>query len=128
MRKTISWLTAVAAAVAMVPMLGALSAPAQAGDGSCITGYYWTSDPAGESWPFNASIGCNGAWALWSMEQRMLVRGQYLKGGWQESILPEQWVNPTQGHDQIVGQTVDGRRMRGHRLDGAPYDMVMYKF
>jgi Tol biopolymer transport system component len=128
MRKTISWLASVAAAIAMGPMLVGIAAPAQADDGSCITGYHWTDDPASDSEPFNASIGCNGAWALWSYDFDLLVRGQYLKGGWQNSILPQQRVTPAQGHDQVIGQTVDGRRLRGHQVGGDSCALVMYKY
>jgi len=129
MRRVKAVLIPAIAAFVAVPLFGAMSAPANAADGAgCVENYQWTTSPASSSSKFNASIDCNGVWALQSLADDITVKGQYYKNGaWQNSSLKAKKVTTTAGHAQIIGQTVDGRRLRGHQVGGSP-DLVRYKY
>lgn len=93
---------------------------------------YWTTDPASYSDTFNASIDCNGVWALQAFSAPTLVKGQYYASGtWNDSSLTAKWAYTTKGpvdsSTQVVGQTVDGRRIRGHALNGT-FDLIYYRY
>jgi hypothetical protein len=116
------------------PLIGGAFVAAEA---SCVpaTGGanpYWTTDPASYSDTFNASIDCNGIWALQAFSAPTLVKGQYyISPSWQDSSLSAKWVYTTKGSidgtSSVVGQTVDGRRVRGHALSGT-YDYIYYRY
>lgn len=124
MRRTIA-VSAAALAIAL-PLFGAIGSPASAA-GCVDTTAAYTTDPASGSGQFNASIGCDGVWVRYSFNYAIKVKGQYLDGTWQNSSLTAKWVYPWLDQSQVVGNTVDGRRLRGHRVDGAAADYVVYK-
>jgi hypothetical protein len=116
------------------PLLAGLHTAAEA---SCVpaTGGanpYVTTDPASGSDTFNASIDCNGVWALQAYLGPTLVKGQYyISPDWLNSSLSAKWVYTTKGSidgtSAVVGQTVDGRRIRGHEIDGGA-DLIYYRY
>lgn len=119
MRKTI------AASAAALPLLGTIGSPASAA--GCIDTAAYTTHPASGSGQFNASIGCGGVWARYSYNYAIKVKGQYLDGTWKNSSVTAKWVYPWLDQSQVIGNTVDGRRLRGHRVDGAAADYVAYR-
>jgi len=128
MKRFMARLVPVIAVAAAVPAFAAISSPAQAADGTCLTSDEWTYDPATYSDVFNASIGCNGVWVFNSYTKNLTVKGQYYKDGtWTNSTLTAKKVTPTATQQQVIGQTVDGRRLRGHKTAGA-VDFVKYKY
>lgn len=127
-------LAAVAAVAVAVPVVG--GAVTGAAEAACIRASdypnpIFTSKSPGSSDPFNASIGCNGVWALRSTYDVVRVKGQFNDGTWTDSALSAKWVTTTKSaidaKSQIVGQTVDGRRLRGYVVEGFA-DYVRYRY
>jgi hypothetical protein len=125
MSRNLTRIAAAAAAVGLMPLSAAIASPAQA---SCLNQEEWTQDPASYSDNFNASISCGAVWTLYSTVYSIQVKGQYYKdGSWQNSTLSAKWVSPTITQQQVIGDTIDGRRLRGHKVGGSS-DYVIYKF
>lgn len=129
MKRILTRLAPVVAVAAVVPMLGAISTPANADDGAgCIKGWGLASATPGNSAKFNASINCNGVWVRQSLSYVVQVKGQYKDGTWTNSSLSAKWAYPgIVDKQQIVGQTVDGRLVRGIRVAGTG-NLVQFKF
>jgi hypothetical protein len=100
----------VAAAVATAPMLSA--APAHAID-PCWQEWYFTSTAASNSENFNASINCDGVWGLATTSYNDWIKGQYYTTSWVTSSYGWQWITVNQTYKKMIGNTVDGRRLRG---------------
>lgn len=109
----------------LIGMPISVAAPAHA---SCFEDSLWTSTNRSNSNPFNASIDCGGVWALFMGSQGAdYVKGVYLRDGvWEQSTLGWQWVTQTAGEDKIIGNTVDGRRVKGVAQNVTGY--VRYRF
>lgn len=109
MKRTLSRAAIFGAAFALVPAIGI--APAHA-DG-CTEGWYFTSTAANSSENFNASINCSGVWGLATATYNDWVKGQYYINGWTTSSYGWQWITVSQVYKKVIGNTVDGRRVRG---------------
>jgi hypothetical protein len=113
------------AAVVTATQLVGLGVPAHAA--SCVQQDAYTSTTPSYSSPFNASLDCEGVWAIHTTVASDWVTGQYYKdGGWHTSTLQAQLVTMSDSSDKVVGNTVDGRRCRGFNRNYTQY--VRYKY
>ena len=92
---------------------------------TCTPYSMWTA--ATGSGSAAASSGCTGLVAHQADRYAIQIKGQYrVDGVWKDSSLSAKWVYATgDAAAQVVGQTIDGRLVRGKRVGGTN-DYVLY--
>lgn len=100
-----------------------MSSPASA---DCVTNLEYTMKTPANSDKFNASTNCDGAYVQLATSNNDLVRAQYLDGDWIQSSYGWKDVYTTFTGEKIVGNTIDGRRMRGETHDYNQF--IKYKY
>lgn len=122
--------SALTGAIALALSTGAVvvgGATFQSASAACNTAILLVAQQ-GNSTSGQANSGCTGLTANNTYDGSTIkVKGQFKDGSWWDSNLTAKWVTPSFG-GQVVGETVNGRLVRGRQVEGASYGYVWFTY